>query len=170
MKKYLMIPLLLLAIHVTAQQNPVAVQLEKMKDANRLAGTWTGEGWMLMPDGEKHLFDQTEVVAVQLNGGLLTIDGRGKDKKTGKPVHQAFTIFTYDNAKQNYRWTAAAFGYVADITPEVQPGSLIWSLPGRGGITRFTILYTANEWTEKGELSTDNGKSWVQNFEMHLKK
>lgn len=169
MKSYLIIPCLLFAMNVVAQ-NPVAVQKEKMKDANLLAGTWTGEGWMIMQDGVKHPFNQTEIVTAQMDGGLLTIAGNGKDQKTGKSIHSAFTIFTYDNAKQNYRWTAMAFGYVADITPEVKPGSLVWSLPGRGGLTRFTINYTGNEWVEKGEISTDNGQSWVQNFEMHLKK
>jgi len=151
-------------------QSPVMIQQQKMADAQLLVGTWTGSGWITMPDGTKHTFNQTEVVSSRINGGLLTIDGDGKDTQTGAPIHSAFGFFTYDNAKKNYRWVAVSMGFLADVVPEVQPGKIVWTLNGKDGLIRFSIDYGSGEWVEKGELSSDNGKTWLQNFEMRLKK
>ncbi|MDB4926451.1 hypothetical protein [Mucilaginibacter sp.] len=169
MKKYLIIPCLLITLKLAAQ-DPVVIQQQKMKDAQLLSGTWAGEGWIIMPDGKKHMFNQTEKVVGKMDGALLTIEGNGKDSETGKSIHNAFAILTYDNGKQAYRWTAVSSGYLTDVVPDVYPGGFTWSLRIRTGTIRYTISYTANEWIEKGDVSTDDGKSWVQNFEMHLKK
>ena len=169
MKNYLLV-LFLSVTFKTIAQSPVDIQQQKMKDLLSLAGSWSGSGWMILPDAKKHTFNQTEVVTAKLDGGLLIVEGNGKDSETGKPIHTAIGILTYDNAKQNYRWTAIASGFVTDLTPIVQKDGFIWSLTTRMGVIRYTIKFTTDEWTEIGELSTDNEKTWTQNFEMHLKR
>jgi hypothetical protein len=169
MKHYLFILCLLITLKLAAQ-NPVAIQQEKMSNLQKLVGSWSGTGWIIPADGKKHTFNQTEVVTAKMDGGVLTVDGNGKDSETGKPIHTAFAILTFDNAKQSYRWTAVSSGYVTDVAPEVKTDSFVWSLATGNGTIRYTINFGNGEWVEKGEQSTDNGKTWVQNFEMHLKK
>ncbi len=171
MKNLFFLFLILLSVKASGQ-NASALQKEKMQALAVWEGNWTGKGWMFAQDGKKHYFTQKEIITSKLGGGVLTVDGNGKDKETGKGIHDALGFITYDVIKQQYRFTAmTAMGYITDVVPEVKPNEgFIWSLPNPRGTMKFTIKLTKDEWYETGEISTDNGKTWVKTMEMKLTK
>lgn len=153
-------------------QDASLVRKEKMKALALWTGTWKGEGWMMLSNGEKHFFTQKEIVQSKFDGGVLIIEGYGKDKKSGKPIHDALGFFTFDIIKQQYRFTAmTGTGYNTDVVPEVIADGFIWTLNNpRMGIMKYTIKLSKTEWIETGDLSKDDGKTWSSNFEMRLKR
>ncbi|MEO5985127.1 MAG: hypothetical protein ABIP80_06445 [Ferruginibacter sp.] len=171
MKNLIVVLLLLTSIKVDAQ-NAASIQKERMKGLAIWAGTWRGEGWMILPDGKKHLFTQKEVVNSKFDGRVLTVEGSGKDKETGKPVHDALGYFTFDVIKQQYKFTAmTGMGYITDVVPEIINEGFVWTLKNSPlGIMKYTIKLSKSEWVETGENSKDDGKTWMSNFEMKLKK
>lgn len=171
MKNTLLLVFALFTLQASAQ-NAAQNQQEKMKVLSAWAGTWSGEGWMMLPDGKKHQFVQKEVVTSKIDGGALTIDGSGKDKETGKGIHDALGFITFDVIKQQYRFTAmTGMGYITDVVPEVKEnGGLIWTLNSPAGIMKFSIQFNQTEWIETGEISKDKGATWFKNFEMTLKR
>jgi len=169
MKKLLTI-LLLLAGYAAHAQDAVAERLEKMSHVKFLAGQWKGTGWMLI-DGKKEWFDQTENINTKLDGGVIMVEGMGKVPQTGRVIHNALAMLTYDVVKKQYRWTSTTTaGYITDIVPEVSHEKFVWMLSSRGGKIRYTISLDKGDWLEIGEQSNDDGKTWTQNFEMRLKK
>lgn len=171
MKQLLLVLILLITVNLYGQ-DASKLQQEKMKGLSALAGTWEGEGWMILPDTKKHEFIQKETVASKFGGNVLTIDGIGKDKTTGAGIHDALGFITFDVIKQQYRFTAmTGMGYITDAIPEVKANeSLVWNLSYPGTMIKFTIKFSDTDWIETGEVSRDNGKTWFQNFEMRLKK
>lgn len=153
-------------------QSPAALQQEKMKGLQFFAGSWKGEGWMIMHDGKKHHFDQTEVVQPKFNGGVLMIEGFGTDQETKKPIHDALAYLTYDVLKQQYRFTAmTGMGYMTDTAPEVKDNvGYTWSMDNPRYMVKFSLTLDQGDWFEIGEISTDKGVTWIKNFEMRLKK
>ena len=171
MKKLFILTLVLVSMNVKAQDASM-LRKDKMKSVALWEGTWRGEGWMMLADGQKHYFTQKEIVKSKFDGGVLMVEGFGKDKETGKAIHDALGFFTYDVIKQQYRFTAmTGSGYNTDVVPEVNADGFIWKLTNpRMGITKFTIKLSATEWIEIGEISRDDGKTWTSNFEMTLKR
>ncbi len=172
MKNVIAVLLILISNKVNAQ-DAASFQKEKMKGLAIWAGTWRGEGWMILQDGKKHLFTQKEVVKSKFDGRVLTVEGSGKDKESGKPVHDALGYFTFDVIKQQYKFTAmTGMGYITDVVPEIIPNEgFVWTLKNSPmGIMKYTIKLTKSEWIEKGEFSKDDGKTWMSNFEMNLKR
>ena len=71
-----------------------------VKDLHFLVGKWKGEGWRLMPGGQKSYIVQTEIVEAKQNGDVLIIEGVGIDRESlrTKPrvVHKAFAIIYFN--------------------------------------------------------------------------
>ena len=153
-------------------QPPASIQQEKMKGLQIFAGKWKGEGWMILQDGKKHFFDQTELVTPKFDGGVLMIEGNGNDKESKKPIHDALAYLTYDVSKKQYRFTAmTGMGYITDTTPEVKDnGGYTWSMDNPKFMVKYTLAVDNGDWYEIGEISTDKGITWKKNFEMRLKK
>ena len=170
MKKILIITLLMASFAARAQ-DPAAERLEKMSQVKFLVGQWKGTGWMLI-DGKKEYFDQTESITSKLDGGVIVVDGLGKVPQTGRVIHNAFAMLTYDVAKKQYRWTSStSAGYITDVAPEVSNEKFVWTLNSRPpSKIRYTITLDKGDWLEIGEQSNDDGKTWSQNFEMRLKR
>ena len=170
MKKILTIVLLFTAYAAQAQ-DAAAERLEKMSHVNFLVGQWKGSGWMLI-DGKKEYFDQTENIVAKLEGGVIVVDGLGKVPQTGRIIHNAFAMLTYDVIKKQYRWTSSTTaGYLTDVVPEVTKEKFVWMLNSRPpSKIRYTVTLDKGDWLEIGEQSNDDGKSWTQNFEMRLKR
>ncbi len=171
MKKTLITFIILLSLKALAQDAP-ALQSEKMKSLAIWVGSWKGEGWMLLPNGQKHFFHQIETVTSKFDGRVLNVEGSGKDKETGKAIHDAVGFLTFDVIKQQYRFTAmTGTGYITDVVPQVNTEGFIWTLNNpRAGIMKYTIKLSKTEWIEIGELTNDGGKTWIKNFEMILKR
>jgi hypothetical protein len=176
MKKLATLLFLLALPVVTLAQSPTAAaQRAEMKKLDFLLGQWQGEGWIMMGQGERRTFRQTETVQSRVDGLVLMVDGLGKDKTPGKEdvvVHNAFAVAAYDAQAKQFRWRAfRADGLVVDTDANVTENSLVWGLQApRGGEVRFTIKLTdKGQWFEIGEFSQD-GKTWQKFFEMTLQR
>ena len=176
MKKVLL--LAIVCISSLFSQYIDSLQVEEMKKVQWLAGKWEGEGWMMFGPEEKHTFLQTETVTSKLNGLLLAIEGLGtvgtSDKGESKIIHNAFAVLSYDSKNQRFVMRAhKADGAFTEADARVNDnGDFIWgfSHPYAGEL-RFTIRQNdKGQWYEMGEVSSDNGNSWFQNFEMLLNK
>ena len=173
MKKILLLALLILSINPTFAQYIDSLQVNEMKKVQWLAGNWEGEGWMMFGQEEKHTFSQTETVTSKLNGLLLAIEGLGTVEES-KIIHNAFAVLSFDSENQRFVMRAhksnGAFTEADALVDD--KGDLIWGFnhPYAGEL-RFTIRQNdKGQWYEIGEVSSGNGKSWFQNFEMLLNK
>ena len=176
MKKLLL--LAIVCISSLFSQYIDSLQVEEMKKVQWLAGKWEGEGWMMFGPEEKHTFSQTETVTSKLNGLLLTIEGLGSVEMTeqgeSKIIHNAFAVLSFDTENQKFKMRAHKIdGAYTEADAIVDDnGDFIWGFnhPYAGEL-RFTIRQNdKGQWYEIGEVSSDNGKSWFQNFEMLLNK
>jgi hypothetical protein len=144
---------------------------EAMKKLAFLQGEWKGTGSFAFGPDRKVTFDQRETVESKLNGALIVVEGLGT--AGGRPVHQAYGIFSYDPARKSYAFRAyLADGRFRDMDVlEVGDGGFSWGLTEPGGAqVRYTMTRGAGgEWIEKGARSLD-GKAWTPFFEMSLAK
>ncbi len=173
MKKVLVIILLILSINLSFAQYIDSLQINEMEKVQWLVGKWKGEGWMMFGPEEKHTFSQTETVTSKLNGILLAIEGLGTDRESNI-IHNAFAVLSFDSANQKFVMRAhKADGAFTEADAIVDDkGNFIWgfSHPYAGEL-RFTIKQNdKGQWYEIGEVSSDGGNSWFQNFELLLNK
>tara|TARA_B100001765_G_C19239604_1_gene221884 strand:- start:9 stop:548 length:540 start_codon:yes stop_codon:yes gene_type:complete len=172
-KKVLVIILLILSINLSFAQYIDSLQINEMEKVQWLVGKWKGEGWMMFGPEEKHTFSQTETVTSKLNGILLAIEGLGTDRESNI-IHNAFAVLSFDSANQKFVMRAhKADGAFTEADAIVDDkGNFIWgfSHPYAGEL-RFTIKQNdKGQWYEIGEVSSDGGNSWFQNFELLLNK
>ena len=138
-----------------------------------LTGNWKGSGYIHMGP-QIHLFNETEVIRLKLNGTLIQIEGEGKDQQNPEiTIHQAFAIISYD--AQNAKYLMKAFrgdGEQIDAeTKLIDNNTFQWSFSNpMAGLINFTISVKNNQWIEIGEMSRDNGGTWTKYFEMTLDK
>ena len=178
MKKVLVIILLILSINLSFAQYIDSLQINEMKKVQWLVGKWKGEGWMMFGPEEKHTFSQTETVTSKLNGLLLAIEGLGtvgtSDEGESKIIHNAFAVLSFDSENQRFVMRAhKANGAFTEADALVDDnGDFIWGFNHPyAGEMRFTIRQNdKGQWYEMGEVLSDNGNSWFQNFEMLLNK
>ncbi|MDB5233629.1 MAG: hypothetical protein JWR44_622 [Hymenobacter sp.] len=162
----------LLPATVSAQTAPSAS--DKIKPLLFLEGQWKGQGWIMLGPGKRSEFNQTESVERRLEGGILTIEGRGTDLQDAKRViHHAFATMAYDAPSSTYRMRAykADGSYIDALATVNANGSVSWGfdMPKMGKV-RFTMeLNAKGQWHETGEFSPD-GTRWFPNFEMTLDK
>lgn len=144
------------------------LQIAELKKAAFLEGAWKGTGWILMQQGKREEFNQTEHVAFKLGGLVLQIDGEGR-KATGELIHQAFATMAIDPDGKTCHFRAYNQGRFVDAPCQLpSPGLMQWTLDLPRGQTRYTISLTPNgQWHEVGEFSLD-GKDWRKTFEMTL--
>ena len=138
-----------------------------------MAGRWTGEGWMDMGGG-RHAFRGGEVVQSKLRGAVLLVEGdfTGKVGEGGRegPVHTTLGVIFYDARAGKYRfhtWLATGQAGQYELVPK--PDGWQWELELPQMRIRYTSKFTAGEWFEIGERSTD-GTNWQKFFEMTLRK
>jgi hypothetical protein len=136
-----------------------------------LSGEWSGEGWMQI-GMEKRTFTQTEKVVQKAHGTVILIDGLGVDKITGKTIHEAFAVISYDLPGKKYliRAFLANGNYIdADLRVETD-GTIIWGYKHpQAGEIKYTISASQGKWEEKGQMNRD-GSNWIPFFQMNLEK
>jgi len=147
-----------------------------VKDLHFLVGKWKGEGWRLMPGGQKTYIVQTEIVEAKQNGDVLIIEGVGIDRESlrTKPrvVNIAFGIIYFNTDIQKVQIMAFNRGRRIVTEPDIlDDRSFQWGfiLPEVGLIRYRVELTEYGDWYEIGEFSQD-GERWIQNFEMTLTK
>jgi hypothetical protein len=165
-----LIALAVTAVAVTAPLLQKPPQLTgQMADAQFLVGTWEGEGWMMTPEG-RHEATVREVITPKAGGTVLSLEGLGKDKKTGEVVHDAFGVLFFDPQTKAHRMRSfLATGTGGEFPATVKKGEIVWNMTAGPREIRFTIrLDDQGRWHEIGEVQV-NGQ-WMKMFEMTLKK
>jgi hypothetical protein len=174
--KQLLFILTLFAWTVSTAQNLFQPKKETVDAIQKLAfltGNWKGNGYVQM-GSQKHSFNESETIAMKLNGTIIQIEGEGRDlQNPGLIIHQAFAIISYNI--QNAKYLMKAFrgdGEQIDAdTKLTDDHSFQWSFANpMAGQIRFTITVSDNKWTEIGEMSRDDGRNWNKYFEMILSK
>lgn len=152
---------------------PKTETLDAIKNISFLVGNWKGTGWMQMGP-EKHSFNQSETIILKVNGTVIQIDGLGKDSKNPERiVHQAFAIISYDIDSKKYLMKAfkGDGGQIDADAKLIDDHTFQWGFSTQmTGSVKYTISVLNNKWTESGEMSRDNGKTWFKYFEMMLEK
>ena len=163
-----MVPALLLSFALAQAQRPTALQ-GPIKEAAFLVGTWEGEGWILSQAGRQESTVR-EVITPRAGGTVLSLEGLGKDKKTGAVVHDAFGVLFFDQEKQAYRMRSfVSNGRGGEFPAAIKNGVIVWTMSVPGRDVRYTIkLDDQGRWYEVGEFKM--GENWTQFFEMRLKK
>ncbi len=180
MRKTLIIALLLLAGSFKAiSQESIPYFKQKMEALEFMQGEWTGEGWIMGKDRQRHNFLQKETIIGKVNGSTLVVDGRGlrldsSNKPTEEVVHSAYGVIYFDPEKNNY--TMLSF---SEINGKLEATMILtgeqkleWSFidSKSGGTIRFTEDFSSpGQWKETGEI-TMNGKDWYKFMEMTLTK
>lgn len=157
-----------LACSINAQVKLPDVKPE-MKKLNWLIGKWKGQGWMMLPNGQRESFDQIEVVQWKLDSTIIQIEGQGiADEKI---VHNALAILSFNAEKQEFSFSSYLSDgrqglYKAEV---LDTTSMRWWLETPRGKIRYTIKLEEDQWLETGEfeMRPDN---WFQIFEMKLER
>jgi len=160
---------------LTAQDNAARVSAQ-MNLFSWMTGKWQGEAWYIGADRTRTVITQNEDIKFRLDGAIITMEGTGTqmDKETQErvTVFRAFGILTWDTQASKYVLRAYRGGNFIDseMVPN-EDGSYNWFIDVSSGKTRYTLRHMEDgTWNEKGEFSRDNGQTWMQIFEMNLKK
>jgi hypothetical protein len=138
-----------------------------MAPLQELIGEWTGEGWMMLPNGQRATFRSQEVVTSRLCGSAVLIEGLHRASDTGRVVHNAIALITWDEPGQRYRFGALASGLNGDYPIELSPGRFVWRIDMPGGKMEYSADFTRDRWVEKGRRIGPDGKA-VDVFGMTL--
>ena len=136
-----------------------------------LIGEWEGTGVSQMPGGSSSAAVR-ESVQGRMNGRVLVIEGIGREPSadgSGRIVHHAFGVLTYDPERRQYAFRALRDGGVIDAETSLADGVFTWGFPVPGGKIRFRIRQVGGEWHETGEYSPD-GSNWRQMLDMKLRR
>jgi len=153
--------------------SPAAAQ-EAMAPFVRIAGCYVGEGSMRMGPGAPMRARGTEYIEPRLGGVIVTVSGEFAaldGAASGQAVHNAFAVIAPDPAG-GYRFNAhLANGLSAEMHGAFNDaGQFVWSPPPiQGRRTRYTPDWSEERrWRERGEVSMDNGATWMPFMEMDL--
>jgi hypothetical protein len=149
-----------------------AVLYEPMKPLAFLVGHWEGAGWMATGPGMRADFQETEQVEPELDGVVLTVEGRGASATdAGVPtiVHHAYGELSFDPAIMHFRFNAfLADGRSTQAEATFTDGVLEWGYRDTSGRVRYRIhLDDQSRWVEVGEFSPDD-LHWFTTLEMTL--
>ncbi len=171
-----MIGLTLIAhLGIFAQGNPQPV-IEKMRAFAWMEGDWQGEAWYLGADRTKTVITQNEDVNYKLDGAILTMEGTGSQKGENggdmTTVFRAFGVLTWNAEASKYVLRAYRDGnFIDSEVVSNGDGSYSWFIDVPYGKTRYTLRHTDDgAWNERGEFSRDDGETWMQIFEMTIRK
>jgi hypothetical protein len=149
------------------QPRDLKAQAQAMEQLAPMLGTWMGEGWRVLPDGQRITFTQTMKLESKAGGLAYTIEGMSWRHATpnARPSPGSFGIISFDDRTKAYQFRSFTFGELIDAPAElVRAGVFRWTVPGAAAL-RFTVdMNTPNSWSETGERSTDGGKTWVQTY------
>jgi hypothetical protein len=168
MKNITLIILTTLFLITTAYSQGAETDKEAKEAISKLAfivGDWSGTGWMMGRDGQKHTFMQTESIKFKVDSTVILIEGLGKDN--GKIIHSALAIVTYNKVDKKYSFRSyLSTGRGGDFKADLSDGKFYW-YPNE--TMRYVInLNDKGQWYETGEMKREN--DWFQFFEMTLDK
>jgi hypothetical protein len=160
----------LAAVPLIAAAPPVTDQSARMAPLKDLIGEWTGQGWMMLPNGQRATFRSQETVSSKLGGSAVLVEGMHRDAGTDQVVHNAMAMITWDERTKSYRFRSAlSSGLNGDFPMEVSPGRFVWRVDMPGAKMEYVAEFTADRWVEKGRRIGADGKA-TDVFEMILTK
>jgi hypothetical protein len=136
-----------------------------------LIGEWEGKATSQGREGPSSATVR-ESVQGRMNGRVLVIEGIGREPSadgSGRIVHHAFGLLTYDPERRQYAFRALRDGGVIDAETVLEDGVFTWGFAVPGGRIRFRIRQENGEWVETGEYAAD-GSAWRQMLEMRLRR
>lgn len=147
------------------------VQKTEMRKLDALIGKWTGDGWIVQGAAREE-FTGTENVQRKVDGLALLVEGRFTDKKdSAKVIHETLAVLNYNPKTDIYDFkTYLASGRSGSFTLAVKGETYEWGMDIPGNKILYIITIKDGVWNEVGKFSRDDGKTWVQFFEMNLKK
>jgi hypothetical protein len=148
----------------------VPTQQQAIRKLDFMVGFWAGSGWIIDSTGVRRDFRQTEWVRYQVDQTVISVEGEGRDPAVlRRVVDSALAVINFNDTTSTYRWEAFSQGHVTTSTPVVGANSFQWTLPaGPSATIRYSLTFTTNTWHEIGEITTDGGTTWHQNFQMDL--
>lgn len=146
----------------------IAAQQQAMTKLLSMDGAWRGDGWIVLPSGEKHSLTQTERVGPFLQGSIKVIEGRGYDQD-GNLAFNAFATISYNPATSAYTLHSYAQGNVGDFVLTPTADGYTWEIPAGPMTIRYTAVIKDGAWRETGERIMPE-KEPVRFFEMNLKR
>ncbi len=153
------------------EQDQTGMLKTEMLKLDKMVGKWSGEGW-IQQGAKREEFVGTENVQVKLDGLALLFEGRFTDKKdSSKVIHETLAVLNYNPNSKIYDFkTYLASGRTGDFTFKTGENNYEWGMEFPGGKILYTITIKDGVWNEVGKISRDGGKTWIQFFEMNLKK
>lgn len=144
--------------------------VEAMNKLSFMFGEWEGTGWMQM-GASKSEYKVKESVHPRAGGTVVSFEGIGSDKTTGRVGHNAYGVLGYDVEKKEYSLRSYVMNGRSGLFPvKVGDRSIIWEMNAGPRQVRYSISIDAKgQWVEKGEVKLD-GDRWMQFMEMTLKK
>jgi hypothetical protein len=167
--------ILLAPFSMLAAQDPMGAPARAAMDKlSFLEGEWRGPAWYQMGP-TRSTADQYEKIYRAAGGTVLVVEGHGTSTdpgSQGRAVHEAFAVIYWDMQTQKYVFRShVANGYSIQTTPELGDKMIAWTIQVPGARMRYTMSVTpAGDWSEIGERSTDEGKTWTRFMEMTLKR
>ncbi|WP_373396138.1 hypothetical protein V8V91_15995 [Algoriphagus halophilus] len=73
------------------------VSKQAITSLQHLIGSWSGSGWMMGADRQRHEFTQTENIQFKLDSTAILIEGQGKAQD--QIIHNAMAIITFGEKK-----------------------------------------------------------------------
>lgn len=162
------LPVLFLCMTVSSTAQKVdtdKASQEKIQQLGFLTGNWKGKGWMMMQDGKKYTFDQTEKVQLKLDETVLLIEGNGMSY--GRNIHNALAIVSWNKTSNQFDFRSwLATGMNGAFKAELKDKKLYWY--PMENMQYIIWINEKGQWYETGEIKRNN--EWVQFFEMTLDK
>ena len=154
-----------------SEKDQIGVLKTEMQKLDKMTGKWSGEGW-IQQGPKREEFTGTENVQSKLDGLALLVEGRFTDKKdSSRVIHETLAVLNYNPNTKIYDFkTYLASGRTGDFTFKVNESNYEWGMDFPGSKILYTITIKDGIWNEVGKISRDDGKTWLQFFEMNLKK
>lgn len=123
-----------------------------------LDGVWRGDGWSILPSGEKATFRQTIRVGSMSQGTLKVLEGRSFDSD-GKLSANNLEIISFNTATKAYSLRLYTQGNAADVPIVPTQSGFYLEYKDGSATVRFTISIINGTWHETAERRAPNEAS-----------
>lgn len=151
----------LTALLLTVLISTSFAQTPALEDPHNFAGSWSGNGWIRLPNGNTQTFNQKETIEYRLNNSIIHINGRGFDQKTNEKTFEALAIIYRDMDGTLKMSSHTMEGkHVITNVEQNDNGYTWWFKTPNGGKIVYEMIIKDNTWTEKGSYSPDGSQSF----------